>query len=88
MPDEAEDAFRKALYDLFDLQPLELLVLQGIMRRMTLQEIATSLTRLFKTNDKTCTRHHVFQLRKSMMNKMPQLTDALLTEGQRKELKP
>lgn len=71
LPDEVEDKFRKALYDLFDLQPLELLVLQGIMRRMTLQEIATNLTKLFKVNDKECTRHHVFQLRKSMINKMP-----------------
>lgn len=88
MPPEVEDKLRRALFDLFDLQPLELLVLQGIMRRMTLQEIATSLTSLFKVNNKECTRHHVFQLRKSMMNKMPQLKDALLTEGQRKVLKP
>jgi len=88
LPEDVEDKFRKALFDLFDLQPLELLVLQGIMRRMTLQEIATSLTKLFKVNNKECSRHHVFQLRKSMMNKMPQLKDALLTEGQRRELKP
>ena len=27
LPDEVEDKFRKALYDLFDLKPLELLVL-------------------------------------------------------------
>lgn len=87
-PDEVEDKFRKGLYDIFDLKPLELLVLQGIMRRKTLQDIADELTDLFERNNKSCTRFHVFQLRKSMMNKMPQLKDALLTEGQRKELKP
>lgn len=49
--------------------------------------MATELTRLFKANDKECTRHHVFQLRKAIMKKMPQLKPVLLTEGQRKELK-
>jgi len=57
------------------------------MRRKTLQQTANELTRLFAANDKVCTRHHVFQLRKSMLRKMPRLRDALLTEGQRKELK-
>lgn len=36
LSEEDEDKLRKALYALFDLQPLELLVLQGIMRRQTL----------------------------------------------------
>lgn len=36
LSEEDEDKLRKAMYALFDLQPLELLVLQGIMRRMTL----------------------------------------------------
>lgn len=57
------------------------------MRRKTLQQMATELTRLFTANDKECTRHHVFQLRKAIMKKMPQLKPVLLTEGQRKELK-
>lgn len=60
LSEEDEDKLRKALYALFDLQPLELLVLQGIMHRQTLQQMATSLTSLFKNNDKECTRHHVF----------------------------
>lgn len=88
LSEEDEDKLRKAMYALFDLQPLELLVLQGIMRRQTLQEMATNLTRLFTTNDKTCTRHHVFQLRKSILKKLPAFKAALLTEGQRKVLKP
>lgn len=87
LSEEDEDKLRKAMFALFDLQPLELLVLQGIMRRQTLQQMATSLTSLFKNNDKECTRHHVFQLRKSILNKLPEFKDALLTEGQRKELK-
>lgn len=49
--------------------------------------MATELTKLFKANDKECTRHHVFQVRKSMLKKMPQLKPVLLTEGQRRELK-
>lgn len=60
MPEDIEDKLRKALYDLFDLQPLELLVLQGIMQKKTLQQIATDLTKVFKANNKECTRHHVF----------------------------
>ena len=42
---------------------------------------------LFKRNDKDFTRFHAFQLRKSILNKKPELKDALLTEGQRKRLK-
>lgn len=57
------------------------------MKRKTLQQMATELTKLFNANDKECTRHHVFQVRKSMLKKMPQLKPVLLTEGQRKELK-
>lgn len=57
------------------------------MRRKTLQEMADELTKLFRRNDKECTRHHVFQLRKSMLKKVPEFAPALLTEGQRKELK-
>lgn len=86
LSEDDEDTLRKALYALFDLQPLELLVLQGIMRKQTLQQMATSLTQLFKNNNKQCTRHHVFQLRKSILKKLPQFKDALLTEGQRKAL--
>lgn len=38
--EDVEDALRKLLYSIFDLKPLELLTLQGIMQRKTLQEIA------------------------------------------------
>lgn len=87
LSEEDEDRLRKAMFALFDLQPLELLVLQGIMQRQTLQQIATNLTQVFKTNNKDCTRHHVFQLRKSILKKLPDFKDALTTEGQRKVLK-
>lgn len=87
LPEDVEDTLRKGLCILFDLKPLELLVLQGIMHRQSLQQIATDLTNLFKANNKECTRHHVFQLRKAMLNKLPEFKDVLLTEGQRKELK-
>lgn len=60
LSEEDEDKLRKAIFALFDLQPLELLVLQGIMQQKSLQEIATSMTKVLRDNNKECTRHHVF----------------------------
>ena len=94
--DEKEDNLRKALYVLFDLSPLELLVFQGIMRNKTLNEIGLELTQLIanqnkliqKNPNKRVTRHHIFQLRKSMLKKLGErFAPALLTQGQKKELK-
>lgn len=93
---DVEDDFRKALYSLFDLNPLELLTLQGIMRGKTLNGIGLDLTKLIleqseligKNPNKRMTRHHVFQLRKSMLKKLGErFAPALLTAGQKKELK-
>lgn len=94
--DEKEDFVRKALYAVFDLSPLELLTLQGIMRKKTLNEIGLDLTELITNQNKLIqknpfnrvTRHHVFQLRKSMLKKLgDRFAPALLTQGQKKELK-
>ena len=87
LPPEIEDKLRIAICELFQLKPLELLCLQGIMQQKTLIEIAQMLTTTFKKfGCKEFTRQHVFQLRKSMLEKMPTLKDALLTAGQHKEL--
>lgn len=85
--DEHEDKLRKALYDIFDLTPLELLILQGIMNQKSLSDIAKELEALFKANNKEQTRFHVFQLRRSILKKLPKFAQALLTNGQRKTLK-
>lgn len=87
LSEDDEDKLRKAMFALFDLPPLELLVLQGIMRNQSLSDIGKSLTNLFKSNDKEQTRHHVFQLRKSILKKLPHFGAVLLTHGQRRELK-
>ena len=87
---------RKALYSLFDLNPLELLTLRGIMRGKTLNGIGLDLTKLIleqselinRNPSKRVTRHHVFQLRKSMLKKLGEnFSNALMTSGQRKRLK-
>jgi len=91
-----EDILRKALYTVFDLSPLELLTLQGIMRKKTLNEIGLEMTDLIsrqselmqKNPNRRVTRHHVFQLRKSMLKKLGEkFAPALLTTGQKRELK-
>lgn len=88
LPLDVEDRFRVALCELFQLKPLELLCLQGIMQQKTLTDIAEQLTSVFKKfGCKKFTRHHMFQLRKSMLSKIPTLKTALLTAGQHKELR-
>ena len=72
LPPDVEDRFRTALCELFQLRPLELLVLQGIMQRKTLTEIAASLTQTFKKyGGKGFTRFYVKEVRKAMATKMP-----------------
>ena len=66
------------------------------MNGKSLNEIGLELTRMFKTQtnliernpNERFTRHHVFQLRKSMAKKLGErFAPALLTTGQKKELK-
>ncbi len=61
--------------------------LNGIGLELT--ELITSQNRLIEKNpNKRMTRHHVFQLRKSMLKKLGErFAPALLTTGQKKELK-
>lgn len=96
LSDETEDKFRKFLYDLFDLSDLELLMLKAIMNGKTLQQFADDMTLTLERQHKMMTknaeqkfsRHHAFQLRKSMLKKLgDRFAAALLTMGQRKKLK-
>lgn len=80
MSEDLEDGLRKILYTIFDLSPLELLVLQAIMNGKSLTDFATETTRLLSyKSTHVMTRHHAFQLRKSVLMKLPILKDALLT---------
>lgn len=81
--------------NLFDLQPLELLCLQAIMQRKSLEAFAQDMTKLIlksakkmqRNKQRRFTRFHAFQLRKSILKKLPSFKDALATNGQRKVLK-
>lgn len=88
LPEDLEDGLRKILYTIFDLSPLELLVLKAIMNGKSLTDFATETTRLLKyKSTHVMTRHHAFQLRKAVLMKLPILKNALLTPQQRKPLK-
>lgn len=66
------------------------------MQRKSLETFAKDMTKLIsksvrqmeKNKERRFTRFHAFQLRKSILNKLPDFKDALLTNGQRKILKP
>ena len=78
--------------NLFDLQPLELLCLQAIMQRKSLEAFAQDMTKLILKSAKKMQRNKQrrftrFQLRKSILKKLPSFKDALATNGQRKVLK-
>ena len=86
--DDVEDALRKALYTIFELDYLELLLLKAIMNGKTLTEFAKEITEtLQKKSTQVMTRHHAFQLRKSIAKKFPFLKNALLTSQQRRPIK-
>ena len=70
LSEEDEDKLRKALYELFRLNPLELLMVQAIMQGKSLTEYAESIEHLSKKNQ-TCSRHHAFQIRKAILKKLP-----------------
>lgn len=84
---DVEDHFRKALYDLFDLSYTELCLLKAIMNKKTLTSFAADMEKLASSN-KTYSRFRAFQLRKALLSKLGrQFGQALLTEGQKKQLK-
>lgn len=95
LSEEDEDKLRIALCNIFNLRPAELLCLQAIMTNQTLTQFAESLTKFViklygqidKSEDKQISRHYVFKLRESICNKYPDLKPALITNGQRKQLK-
>ena len=87
LPDEVEDTLRKFLFDLFDLDWNELMMLKATMNRMTLTEFGGEMERLAKDN-RSFTRFRAFQTRKRLLRKLGDgFAGALLTTGQRKELK-
>lgn len=86
LSEEDEDKLRIALCNIFSLNPLELLMLQAIMNGKSLTDFSKLIERLSVKNSK-CTRFHAFQVRKSLIKKIPQFKNALITNGQRKPLK-
>lgn len=86
LSEDDEDKLRKAMCNMFSLTPLELLMLQAIMNGKSLTEF-TKIVETLAAKNTECTRFHAFQLRKSLLNKIPTFKDALLTQGQRKPLK-
>lgn len=86
LSEDDEDKLRKAMCDIFSLNPLELLMLQAIMNGKSLTEYANTIETLAAKNTE-CTRFHAFQIRKAIVKKLPQFKDALITHGQRKPLK-
>lgn len=87
--EDAEDGMRRFLFDLFDLAPLELLLLRAIMRGKSLVDFAREMTESARAaSARPMTRHHAFQLRKSMLAKLGgRFAAALLTRGQKRPLK-
>ena len=87
LDDNVEDKLRKFLYDLFDLSYNEIQVLKGIMNGLELSEIARQMEKNAKKNSEV-SRFKVFQERKSLLKKLgDSFIPALLTQGQRKEIK-
>lgn len=87
--EDVEDGLRRFLFDLFDLAPLELLLLRSIMRGKSLADFARETAAFVRAaSARPMTRHHAFQLRKSMLAKFGgRFAAALLTKGQKRPLK-
>lgn len=87
LPDDVEDTLRKFLFDMFDLDWNELMLLKATMNKLTLTEFGQEMEKLSKEN--WCfSRFRAFQTRKRLLRKLgDNFTGALLTMGQRKELK-
>lgn len=86
LSEDDEDTLRQGLIELFNLKPLELLMIQAIMNGKTLTEYAKLIEKLSLKN-RECSREHAFQIRKSILKKIPRFQNVLLTKGQRKQLK-
>lgn len=88
LPEEEEDNMKKMLYQIFDLDFVELLLLKCIQNNLSLTEFADKFNRFIKYHNKkkdNMTRFCAFQTRKRMLKKLSGL--ALLTKGQKKQLK-
>lgn len=87
--EDVEDGLRRFLFDLFDLAPLELLLMRAIMRGKSLTDFARETAAFASAaSARPMTRHHAFQLRKSMLAKLGgRFSAALLTNGQKRSLK-
>lgn len=87
LPEEYEDKFRKALYSLFDLEYNQLMCLKAIMNGKSLVQFSKEMEKLAQSNTEF-TRFRAFQTRKAIATKLgDEFAQALLTSGQRKELK-
>lgn len=82
--DETIEKLKMSLIKIFDLTNMQLLVLKGIINQKSITTIAKELTELTKEKQ---SRFKVFQIRKQIYQKFPEFRLALLTSGQRKELK-
>lgn len=84
---DIEDYLRKMLYTIFDLSPNELLCLKAIMNQQSLTDWCKDMEKLSQKN-KEFSRFRAFQTRKGILKKLgTQFKGALMTLGQRKELK-
>lgn len=87
LPDEVEDKMRKFLFDLFDLDWNELMLLKATMNQLTLTEFGQAMEKLSKDNW-SFSRFRAFQTRKRLLRKLgDNFAGALLTMGQKKPLK-
>ncbi len=80
LPDEYEDIYRKSIYDIFDLQPLQLLLLQAMLHHKTLTEFANELNAIvsdiYNRKDKM-TRFSAYYLKKTIAAKYPAFVSTL-----------
>lgn len=87
LPDEVEDTLRKFLFDMFDLDWNELMLLKATMNKLTLTEFGQEMEKLSKENW-SFSRFRAFQTRKRLLRKLgDNFSGALLTIGQKKPLK-
>ena len=89
LPQDEEDRLRQLLCLIFDLQPLELLLLRAIMKGKGLQEFADEMTEFLtkqtaqmqKNQEGRFTRHFAFKIRQHILDDHPELKLALITVG-------
>lgn len=87
LPDDVEDKMRKFLFDMFDLDWNELMLLKATMNSLSLTEFGQQMEQLSKQNW-SFSRFRAFQTRKRLLRKLGDgFAGALLTMGQKKPLK-